>query len=380
MRALLLSLALILAAPAAHADHKSEYSAYRKALAAGDYFGAATHGEAAWRAAEKELGDTKTTAILAFNFAELVVINEPAKAVEPYSRARAISEKTKTAIAMEDIAVGSESAAFVLAPENKQRRIALEATLEARAAKKFPPSPVSVYGWILLCQFENRADDTPAALRYADRALADANALGASAEKRLLRTALVYAGVLRVSIRTRNEESVGEAVQYLERSLRYFPPQKSIDEFDPLLARAIVWRAIVDALAKSTEEQEPETRILGKKTPDFQKAIDRASDPGQLNRVSWLNGQKTDCPAIAWEVMTKPKYPPAARRQGQIGASLIGFEMDGARVKRAVVLADSYETGFGAAAVDAMKTWVAKSPVPAECARNQTVVVVYSLI
>jgi hypothetical protein len=379
MRRLIFSFVFLLIATVAQAGHKSEYSAYRQAIAAGDYAKAARHGEAAWRAAEKELGDTKTTAILAFNFAELVVINEPAKAIEPYARAGAIGEKIETGIALEDIAVGLDSAAFVLAPESKQRRIALEKALEARVAKKFSASPVSAYGWILLSQFETRTDDTSAALKYADRALAEANALGASVDKRLLRTALIYAGIMRVSIRTRSEQSVREAVEYLERSFNYFPPQKSIDEFDPLLARSIVWRATIDALAKSTDPQEPESRNPGQKADDFQKAIDRASIPSAGNRVGWRDGPKPGCSAVAWDVQKKPKYPPAAARESRIGASLIGFDMDGVRVKRAVVLADSFKTGFGAAAVEAMKAWTAKSPLSAECARNHTILVVYSL-
>lgn len=369
MRAILLSLAFFLFAPAAYADYRSEFAAYRQALKDGDYVKAAKHGEAAWRAAEKELGDTKTTAILAFNYAELVVTREPAKSVEPYARARAISEKTDTGLIAEDIAAGSDYAALALAPSDKQRRKKLQASLGDRMAKKLPASPVSAYGWVLLSQLEARDGDTPAALKFADRGLADVEAMGEPIDPVLMRTALVYAGIMRISYRSRNEQSVGEAVRYLERSFAFFPPQKSIDDFDPLLARAMVWRATVGGLAAS-EPPRVETGSRIETGEDYQKAIDSNSTAGIINKALWQEPRPALCPAIAWEIQTVPKYPDGARRDYQIGATLIGFEMDGAKVKRSVVLADMFESGFGAASVEALKTWRAKSPVSPECARN----------
>lgn len=54
-----IAVAALVSGPAA-ADHESEYRAYMAALDAGDIATALELGEAAWRAAETQLGDTPT--------------------------------------------------------------------------------------------------------------------------------------------------------------------------------------------------------------------------------------------------------------------------------------------------------------------------------
>jgi hypothetical protein len=50
-----------------------EYRAFREALTAGNGAAATSHAHAAWQAAETELGNHPTTAILAYNYARLLL-------------------------------------------------------------------------------------------------------------------------------------------------------------------------------------------------------------------------------------------------------------------------------------------------------------------
>lgn len=352
MRALFLSLALILAAtPAtAFADHKSEYAAYRQALAAGDYAKAATHGEAAWRAAETEIGDTKQTAILAFNFAELVAVREPNKAIEPYERARALSQKIDARLVAEEINAGIDYASFAARPDDVALRDALENSLTARRTKSLPATPISAYGWLLLRAFEVRQKDGGDARRFSALALADAEELGESDYPVLVRTALTYGAISLIAERKRNAASLRLARQYLHRSIALFPPQASIDSFDPMLAQAFVWLRSLELI--------PEAREKSGATPP---------DPP----VRWIDHTNDTCAAVEFAHIKKPRYPAPSKNRGVIGSAMIGYEMSADRVSRSVVIGEMYGSGFGQAVVEAMKSWKAKSPVAPQCAKNK---------
>ncbi len=374
MRALFLFVVLAIAAPAAHADYKAEYQAFRQALTAGDYAKVAAHGEAAWRAAEKEIGDSKATAVLAFNYAEHVVINSPQEALEPYARARAISAKTTTGLVMEDIDAGAAYAQLALRPEDKTLRMALETALDARRARSLPASPVSAYGWLSLVRFDWSADDKTDALRFADRALADAEAMGAPVDPVLMRTSLISAAVLRVSRRNRDADSVGQAVAYLDRSFQYFPPQVSIDAFDPMLARAVVWRTSIYSLARS----EGAEVVTGSRLPqgeDFDNSIEANATTRIEDWIKWRDPYPDTCPRVEWTKKPKVKFPDASAARNILGASLIGYELSGKGVSRAVVLGETYDSGFGAAAVKAMKDWETRDHFAPACAKNHTLTV-----
>jgi tetratricopeptide (TPR) repeat protein len=373
MRAAIASLVFLLSAPLAHADYRSEYAAYNKALAAGDYSGAAKHGEAAWRAAETELGEHKSTAVLAFNFAELVVIGEPRRAIEPYQLARALSQKMPTGLVIQDIDAGLAYAAFALALDEKQRRNALETALDDRRAKGLPASSVSAYGWLLLRAYEAKNNDRATALTFADRALADAEAMGEPRDDLLMRSALVGAAVSRLVLRSRDAQSVTEAVQYLERSFGLFPPQVDIDTFDPLLAQAIVWRNSADALA-ATEGLKFRT---GSRLPvgdDYARAIREGRLQEETPWFVWRDAREIECAPVEWATQTPAKFPSKASDRSILGAALVGYDMSGDRVSRTVVLGESYASGFGAAAAKAVKTWKTKAPVAPECAKNHVAV------
>jgi len=57
--------------------HITEYKAYMAALDSDDRNAAARHRKAAWDAVEEAHGDHQLTAILAFNYAQLVFMSDP---------------------------------------------------------------------------------------------------------------------------------------------------------------------------------------------------------------------------------------------------------------------------------------------------------------
>ena len=79
-------------------DH---YAAYQDALAEGRSDDAVRAGQATWRAAETEWGESRETGVLAFNIASLLVrLSRSEEAIEPARRALELSEN---GVAAEDV-------------------------------------------------------------------------------------------------------------------------------------------------------------------------------------------------------------------------------------------------------------------------------------
>ena len=96
MRLLILLSGLFLLSFNAHAlDYKAEYKAYNAAIEAGDEAEAIKRAEAAWQAAETELGDNQTTAILAYNYASLIYDKQPEKTTAAINRVMALTGSPK---------------------------------------------------------------------------------------------------------------------------------------------------------------------------------------------------------------------------------------------------------------------------------------------
>lgn len=284
-------------------------------------------------------------------------------------RAQEISQKLPTGLIDEDIKAGSAFARFGLSADDKALRNALAVALEARRAKQLPASPVSAYGWLLLARFEGIRKDHDNAQKFADRGLADAEEMGEPVDPVLMRSALVNAAVFRVVPFDRDEQAVTEAVRYLERSFGLFPPQVSIDTFDPLLAQAVVWRIAVNALASTEEPPGATTGSRVIKGEDLHRGIDEGKSVGADKWVRWRD-RPAGCAAIEFERGEIPKNPRATLRKGQLGAALIGHDMSGVTVSRAIILAESHNSGFGEAIVSSMKDWRAKTPPAPGCEKN----------
>lgn len=354
MRRLLL-LALAVVSTPAFANYKSEYASYRQALETGDIVGARRHGEAAWRDAEREIGDSRDTARLAFNYAELVVIDSPKMAREPYEHAQAIAKKIETGLNSEDIAAGLAYAISADASDDKLARRQLEAALEARRTAKLPASTVSGYGWLSLSRAALAGKNFERAIVFADRSVADATE-ASKYEKRLMRTALVIDGIAHVASPVARQRDYIRAATLFDRSFPLFPPQKDIDNFDRLLALGLSWSATIRAVAATNDLAEVKKSTFH-------------DSPNLSDDVRWTTPQ-VGCAEINWKVQPSPKYPERARNRQQIGAILVGYDVAGDRIDRAIILADQTNSEFGDVTIEAMKHWIAASPVEEACSKN----------
>lgn len=357
----------------AGADYRAEYKAYTIALKAGDYPKAAEHGEAAWRQAEQELGESKTTAILAFNYAELVVTRSPERAREAYERAKAMSAKIETGLVPAEIEAGLALCDLALRPDEKSAR-ALEDVLKARRAQGLKASPVSAHGYLMVAQNSRSKRRTRDA---ADSAIVDADEIGGAAYSApLLRQALVIAAIVRVTDKPLDAVDVKTAVALFDRAFPLFPPQKSIDAFDPLLATALSYRQSLGAIARSYDIGAP-TGIRSVQ-PNLGRALKEAMADAE-DTDDWVRWVPPHTSCKFEGKITIPSYPKDAVSDSRVGAILIGYDVRGTRVERALILADQSGSGFGEATIMAMKDWERDAPAPPECEKDQLIYVSFAI-
>jgi len=171
LRTILMMLAAAIIATNAAADYKSEYKAYRDAIAADDVDAAIEHGEAAWRQAEDEIGAQPTTAILAYNFATIIIVRSPLKAVEAFERALVITRDQPGSLNADDISIRLSDARLIAEPNNKARADELEAMLNQHNADEVDLQMAQTMGWRTLAAYYLREEKFSKAKESADAAL-----------------------------------------------------------------------------------------------------------------------------------------------------------------------------------------------------------------
>ncbi len=362
--------AVFLSAQPALADYKADYKSYLAALEAGDLAAAAEAGERAWRAAETELGDHKTTAILAFNFANTVAAQNPAKAIEAYERALALVDRGVSDLSQGEVEIALLGSRFDRDPSASAARALREALDRYRTAGE-PATDRTIAGWRRLALSELGGRSRNPTLDEVDGYLGEAERI-APPDKRRLAEAQVVAGVGRIAGAKRSDRDIAEAVVLFDRAIAQFPPQAGIDSFDPLLATALAWRGSVKSLISSSGSDpffKTGSRIAV--TDDLRKAYEEAEAGYDLNgEASFFAGSPAAC-AVEWAERKPPPYPRGAVIRSSVGTVLIGYDLDETGVDRAVLLADLYGTGFGEAAIKAMDAWRLARPVEPACRKNR---------
>lgn len=378
MRTLLATAAIfaLLSLPAS-ADYKSEFQSYSSAVASGDLAGALTHGEAAWRAAETELGDAPATGVLAYNFGGIASRYAVQKAVEPFERALVIADKVDTGLNRDDIVLRLAEARVNADPSNKDLAHSLaeslktapeeEGTLEARA-----------YAWRTLATLQIASGDFDAgfaskfyaAMAFADHAVAVVEKVK-PLNKRGLREALYLAGSARITGSSHQQKHLLEAIDILDRALELFPPQESIDAFDPFYAKTIASRLSIRTLASSL----PKRRSQPGSGVDSERIVKAASKFDADSMVKWRTERpefcKVDRVEDVWRERKAPKYPKQAENDGYVVTILVGYDLNETGVERTLILPDFSGAGLGDAAVQSMKSWKLVAPQPEECRKNR---------
>lgn len=370
--------AVVLAAGTASADYKAEYRAYMQAFNTGDVAGALAHGEAAWRAAEAELGDSETTAVLAYNYANLVTPYDSAKAIEAYGRALAITDKGIGALPRDEIELRLLSVRLRSALGDAAIAKQLRSKVDAARTGGAPASEGSARAYTALAVHYSRKGDRKNARAVADSAVRDMDSVG-DYEKRLMGEALILGAIARVSDTRRDPEDVVTAAVSLDRAFTMFPPQKDIDAFDRLLGLAIAWRLGLSALmnsAGSAPQKQTGSRIA--KGEDYRAAyegVDKSANPGAWFR--WADGHEARC-SLEWGFKGPWGYSNEALNQESAGAAFIGFDVDDTRAIRTVVLGEVRD--FGGYAEKWLNTWRLATPPADGCRRNHTLGVEYMIL
>lgn len=367
--------AIIFAAPAS-ADYKRDYTAYAAALDAGDLAAAIRHGEAAWRAAEVELGDHATTAILAYNYATLVADFQPTKAAEAFARALAITEAGVGALSVTDLKVRLAEAmaiASALKPGKEQKALleSLVSLLEANPSLASESPEAHARGWRTVAVMSLRAGADSKVRQAADLAIESAASLD-PIDNRLLAESLIIGAVARLTSQAREGKEIVESIALLDRAIMLFPPQVDIDSFDRLLALALSWRISIRPLAESTDRAAFTTGTRLVSRDELRTAYERGLSATALQDLfAWSSPKPAICGALTlWASRKSPRYPTRALNKSNVGAIIVGYDLNETGVERSVLLADFPETGFGEAALKAMKSWRLESPPPSECRKN----------
>jgi len=362
-----LILAAVLHSPLFAADgYMAHYRAYMEAHSQNDIAGALVQGEAAWRAAESELGDHATTATLAYNYAKLAALfaDSSATGLVAFDRALTLSNGGIAELDTLQLQMGRDELAIQLDREPDLAAASLAQALSDHATTERPASDITAQAWATLADYRLAQKSLREASQAAERAVAHAEVLQ-PVNTRVLAQALITGAIANSRSRPsmRDPEVLTRAVQDLERAIALFSPQASLDSFDRTLAKALIWRESIVALNQTVRRQADRPGQRGKRKPEEIQTLYLSPLIANYTRPN-----AEDCPALAdYMVTTRLRYPRSAARKGVVGAVLFGFEIDGLRISRAEVLAAPDGTGFGEATEQMLSEWKLKEPYPERC-------------
>lgn len=344
----------------AAAPHVTEYAAYRKAFEAGDVAAALRHGENAWSEAERALGDDPTTAVLAYNYARLAFAFPASaeRAQQAYERALSLSERGIGDLSTRDVRIGLAEVRLIRRESEAEVADQLARLLTERRESGQAPSDLSAHAWKTLAIARMRDMRHDEVLAYADIAAAEAAALQPP-DQQVQVDALVLGAMARLSRlgQEKDQALINQAIERLDRVIALYPAQADIDSFDPLLAKALMWRASVQAMV----------------------GVER--DPVDLPSLIRMQpgSRPSGCPDLAGLLSrTDLVYPQNALDAGRVGAVLVGLDFNGSGVERVVVLAEPAGTGFGSATEESLQRWTLSQPVSRECGRNHVTFVTFT--
>ena len=361
--------ALTVFGPAQAGSYKAEYKAYNAALDAGDLAEAIKHAEAAWRAAEEELGDNETTAILAYNFANAVYFSEPDRAIEPLKRVIALAGSQDEMFGADQPELMLALSAYRSEPTSKDKRTKLHSVLKQSEETKRKPALLPARAWTVLATDYINFSRFARAEKYSNFAISNYETVSDKSPEEFAQ-ALIIAGVTRTAKATKTSD-IAEALYFFDRAIDLFPPQKDIETYHPLLATALAWHATAYSVAASNR------RINIKSVHDLadEKLGVEAGIP------TWETPRPNDCTfsSVSRDV---PKFPDQAARDYEVGAVLLGYHLDndgkpeGLRILGEV----PYASDFGKAALKAASTWQLNlaEPTRPECQRNLTTSIPYT--
>ena len=347
-------------------DHLLPYRAFVAAQQRGDVGAALKHAEAAWNAAEQTLGDHATTAVLAYNFARLATVysETQAQALAAFERTLQLSQQPIEGIDRHQAQIGRDELIVRLGNSDSTVADRLAEELINLGESASPATDLSAQAWATLAENQLQRENRELAREYALQAVAHAEALQ-PANKRVLVQGLTTAAIadIQAPMRGDSDERLGEAALRLERAIDLFQAQTSLDDFDPRLARALLWRQAAATVSRSRDriakrERRPKQTPLPA-FPTWSKVLPRE------------RSDTDGCRPLGDYLESKPlRYPRQARRLEKIGSVLFGFEVEGTRITRSVILAEQQGAGFADATEQMLAEWTLREPYPEQCAQR----------
>ncbi|MEM9168680.1 MAG: energy transducer TonB [Pseudomonadota bacterium] len=372
------------AGPASASDYMQAYREHVAALERGDRQAAAEAGERAWRLAEDEIGGSRETALLAYNFASLVYWDRPEDAIAPFVRAGELLGPRADAFGAEDPELGAALCRARRADANAADHKALDQLIDRRRASG--ETAASIMGARALQMIANRRLEkrqTRKAIAAADEAVDMFRAV-APAVKALQASPLMTGAAARIADIARRSRRdarrqkpvLVEVYRALDDIIEMFGPQTSIETFDPILAVAYGWSAAAGALE--------ETLFDGDEQPSAAEMA-LADRPAGYGAVKWADGVKPadgEC-AVVWLARKAPPYPQGDANRGTVGAVVVGYHIGEQGLAEGVrVLSEVPEKSkFSEFALKAVETWRADTASLAnpQCRRNRLVVFKFAL-
>jgi hypothetical protein len=327
-----------------------EYRAFREALTAGDGAATTLHAQAAWQAAETELGNHHTTAILAYNYGRLIVFYDTANSLVPLRRVNELQASGIADVSAVELRLYIDYAEFAAGGFKQRQAKKLRKSLEAFEEGRAVSSPDAASIWLRLASSDLAAHNYRNALTSATRAEA-AIAAALPDQPRKLAEAILIAGIARLVPLPRTIDDVQTAHNDFGRAHRLFSPQKDIDTFDPLLAQILAWDGAASSALRSLGEQD---------YPKQAATVDRAAGP-RPKLFEYQLDESIDCAKVEWLERQPPRFPHVASMSRSLGGAFVGYRLgDDLAVRDARVLAEVPAAKFGESALSSMAQWRAR--------------------
>ena len=361
-------MASVIPATAQKNAYLDEYNAYNAALDAGDQAAAARHGYAAWQAAEKELGDHELTAVLAYNYGQLLLYSDTAAALRALKRASALQQNGVADLPEAELALYLAYAEFAIDKATRANRDALRQALLAleRNGVEANEDMAAMWHQIGVAYLSDKDfDDAYESAINAETAIA----ASAPGNYRRRAEALLVASIAKITDRSGTTDDLLSANRHLVDAAGLFPPQHSIESFDPLLAQIFAWNLAAqmsfethENLTSAYATQNRATRIDVTKAPGFANLADNGFIQFNLSRVFPERESLESC-GTSWAFSPNVRYPQNLANRGIIGAVVLGYKLgDDVYVKEPKILAQVPDLSFGKEAMRTISKWRLENP------------------
>ena len=350
--------------------YRQAYGNYMQALESGDRAAVTRYAEEAWRAAEQELGDNRTTAILAYNYARWIYQPDPAAAIEPLQRAIAIAGEDNDMFGADAPILILRYCEARIAEDDRQPLRVLRDLMKEKERAGLAPSLIAAGSWRLLAVHELERKNFGRVKEYAE--YAERHFMeGAPEYTRNLAEVLILQGVALISARSRRTDQVEDAFIYFDRAIDLFPAQGGIDSFDSLLATALAWHAATRSAALTDYGLADRTRS---------RIRERLAKDEGTSRVRWTAPEMSDLECeLEWADQEPPEFPERALNRGSLGAAIVGYQLseDGMVINERLLSEVPNQSEFGSNALESMTQWRLAAPASAECRLNRLAVFRY---